>query len=47
MPNEINEEDGLILQNRSYGKPFLLLQASPNAIHRFIKINKNILLNFC
>uniref|UniRef100_A0A1I8BTM8 Uncharacterized protein n=1 Tax=Meloidogyne hapla TaxID=6305 RepID=A0A1I8BTM8_MELHA len=36
MPNEINEDDGVILQNRSYGKPFLLLQASPNAIHRYM-----------
>ncbi|CAK5123796.1 unnamed protein product [Meloidogyne enterolobii] len=36
MPNEINEDDGVILQNSSYGKPFLLLQASPNAIHRFL-----------
>nr|CAD2167717.1 unnamed protein product [Meloidogyne enterolobii] len=36
MPNEINEDDGVILQNSSYGKPFLLLQASPNAIHRYM-----------
>ncbi|KAL3102144.1 hypothetical protein niasHS_003553 [Heterodera schachtii] len=35
LPGDISDNDGLILQNRSYGKPFLLLQTSPNAIHRY------------
>jgi hypothetical protein len=36
MPNEINDDDGMILQNRGYGKPFLLPHTSPNAIHRYM-----------
>jgi hypothetical protein len=36
MPNEINDDDGIIVQNRGYGKPFLLLHTSPNAIHRYM-----------
>lgn len=36
MPNEINDDDGMIVQNKGYGKPFLLFHTSPNAIHRYM-----------